>query len=181
MKHWEEWQKPYQYGTLVIWPPDEVREIVNAQRQDNDPVSQSYCGAHITITQPLLRDLEDSEWNQILDLLQDQGSFEIQYGPLNSFLPYPCIWYEIEPRQKVLEIRHALHKTGYFNLELNHTDDFIPHMAITEGFSGPAVDEDLLERLQATTRCGSFPCNELAYIVPNETFSFGVVKTLLLG
>jgi hypothetical protein len=63
---------------------------------------------------------------------------------------------------------------------MHHTDDSIPHMTITEGISGPTVNEELLERLQATARCGTFPCNELAYIVPNEKFKFGVMTTLPL-
>ncbi len=61
MDHWEEWQKVYQYGTRVIWPPAEVREIVNHQREKYDPVSASFCGAHITLTQPLLNPLSDAE------------------------------------------------------------------------------------------------------------------------
>jgi 2'-5' RNA ligase len=180
MDNWEDWQKLYQFGTIVIWPPDEVRKVVNSQRQAFDPVSQSYCEAHITVTQPLIRDIKDDEWNQILNILNDFDCFEIKYGPLNSFLPYPCIWYEIEPREKVLEIRHALHNTGYFNLKMSHTDDFIPHMTITEGISGPTVDEKLLERLQEIIRSGSFSCNDLAYIVHNEKFSFGVKTALPL-
>ena len=180
MDNWEDWQKLYQFGTIVIWPPDEVREVVNPQRQAYDPVSQSYCETHITITQPLIRAFLDDEWDQIQNVLKDYDCFEIEYGPLNSFLPYPCIWYEIEPREKVLEIRDALHKTGYFNLKMRHTEDFIPHMTITEGVSGPTVDEGLLERHQAEISNGSFSCNELAYIVPNEKFSFRVMRTLPL-
>ncbi len=50
MDHWEEWQKVCQHGTMVIWPPAEVREIVSHQREKYDPVSASFCGAHITLT-----------------------------------------------------------------------------------------------------------------------------------
>nr|CAP47454.1 putative integron gene cassette protein [uncultured bacterium] len=180
MDRWEDWQKPYQFGTIVIWPPDEIREIVNTQRNVYDPVSQSYCEAHITFTQPLTKSLSDDEWEQILKLLKNYDCFELEYGPLNSFLPYPCIWYEIEPKVRVLDIRNALHQTGFFNLNLSHTKDFIPHMTITEGLSGPAVDEGLLELLQGESRSGSFLCTEIAYIFPNDQFCFNVMKTLPL-
>jgi 2'-5' RNA ligase len=148
MDLWENWQKPYQYGTKVILPPKEIRELVNSQRQEYDPVSQSYCETHITVTEPFVRSLSDYEWDQILDLVKEFESFIILYGPLKSFLPYPCIWYQIEPREKVLKIRNTLHKTGFFNKEPKHSKDFIPHMTITEGLSGPKVNEALLERLR---------------------------------
>lgn len=41
MKSWEEWQKSYQYGLIVIRPPDEIRDLVNKQREEYDPLSQS--------------------------------------------------------------------------------------------------------------------------------------------
>ncbi len=177
----QDWQKPYQFGTIVIWPPDEVRVVVNNQREENDPLSQSYCEAHITVTQPLLKNLSESEWNQVLSVVKDFRSFQIDFGPLNSFLPYPCILYEIEPRERILELRQALHQTGFFNLTLPHTEDFIPHMTITEGLSGPTVDENLLKQLQKESCQGSFVCQELAYIVPDQRFCFKEIKTLPLA
>ena len=70
MDHWEEWQKVYQHGMMVIWPPDEIRKDVNAQRKAYDPVSASFCGAHITLTQPLLNPLSDMEWGNIQEILR---------------------------------------------------------------------------------------------------------------
>jgi 2'-5' RNA ligase len=181
MDTWEDWQRPYQYGTLVIWPPSDVRENVNSQREKYDPVSQSYCEAHITVTQPLCRWLDEEEWDRVRIVLAGFESFEIAYGPLNSFLPYPCIWYEVKPRERVLEIRNALHQTGYFNLEMKHPKNFIPHMTITEGLSGPAVDESLLQLLQGESGTGSFKCEGLAYIVPDDSFRLQVRSILLLA
>ncbi len=180
MDHWEEWQKVYQHGTIVILPPDEIRNVVNGQRETYDPVTASFCEAHITLTQPLLNPLSDTEWGNIQDMLRRFPAFEIQYGPIKSFLPYPCIWYEIQPADKILALRNALHQTGYFNLSLKHTDDFIPHMSITEGLSGPPVDEELLTILQEQSSQGSFICQDAVHIVPDESFCFGVVKRLPL-
>ncbi len=181
MKSWEEWQKPYQYGLIVIRPPDEIRDLVNKQREKYDPLSQSYCEAHITITQPLLKKLSDPDWDQIINLLGSYDAFEIKYGPIKSFLPYPCIWYEIEPRQQILDLRQALHQTGFFDLSLPFSEGFIPHLTITEGLSGPEVDQGLLNRLQGESSQGSFICQELTYIVPDQKFYFQVRNTLPLG
>ena len=180
MDNWEDWQKPYQHGTIVIWPPYEIREIVNAQREAYDPISRSICEAHITVTQPFSKFLSDVEWDSLFKLLNAYDPFKIEYGPLKSFLPYPCIWYEIQPKETVLELRSALHNTGFFNLGLKYTEGFIPHMTITEGLSGPSVDESLLDALQLKSRRGTFLCRELAYIVPEDRFYFRVVKVLPL-
>jgi len=176
----QDWQKPYQFGMIVIWPPDEVRVVVNKQREENDPLSQSYCEAHISVTQPLLKELSENEWDQVLSVVESFESFQINFGPLNSFLPYPCIWYEIKPRERILELRQALHLTGFFNLTLPHTEGFIPHMTVTEGLSGSAVDENLLIQLQKESRQGSFFCQKLAYIVPDHHFCFKEIETLPL-
>ena len=181
MASWEDWQRQYEFGTIVIWPPNEIRQTVNSQRAEYDPVSQAHCQAHISVTQPLSRWLDGEEWHQVSELILRHEFFEIHYGPVNSFLPYPCIWYEIRPSQKILEIRSALHLTGFFNLAIPHPQNFIPHMTITEGFSGPAVDQALLERIRSESTSGSFLCEELAYIIPNEEFRFEVAGTLPLS
>jgi len=181
METGQEWQMVYQYGTIVIWPPDEVRAVVNTQREKYDPVSLAYCETHITITQPLIKELAGEEWDQIHQILQRFDVFSLNYGPVNSFLPYPCIWYEIEPREKILELRQALHQTGFFNLTLPHTEGFFPHLTITEGLSGPPVDEVLLNQIQLESTSGAFLCQELAFILPDEKFCFQVGKILPLG
>ena len=181
MEHWEDWQKLYRHGTLVIWPPDEIMNIINTQREFNDPLSASICEAHITVTQPLLNLLSDAEWDQVQDIVKYFPAFEIRYGPLKSFLPYPCIWYDVQPMDQVRDMRDALHQTGFFNLSLKHTDDFIPHMTITEGLSGPNVDENLFDILQKQSSPGSFVCQDVAYIVPDESFCFIVKSRISLA
>jgi 2'-5' RNA ligase len=181
VEDWEDWQKVYQYGTLVIWPPDQVRKAVNRQRETYDPDSAAICEAHITLTQPLLDSLTESGLEIIQEVAGGFQAFEIHYGPLRSFLPYPCIWYEIQPAEKVLTMREALHQTGLFNLSLEHTEGFIPHMTITEGLSGPAVNERLLVELQEQSLVGSFLCSEAVWILPDKTFSFKIQKHFRMG
>lgn len=181
MDHWEDWQKVYQYGTLVIWPPDQVREVINRQREKYDPVSAAYVEAHITLTQPLLYPLSTPEWNAVEKIIHSFTVFDIQFGPSRSFLPYPCIWYEVQPANKILELRKALHQTGFFNLSLEHTEGFIPHLTITEGQSGPVVDQELLTSIQRECDPGTFICQDVAYIIPDDGFCFGVGTRISLG
>ena len=181
MESWEDWQKLYRFGTIVISPPDEVRKFVNAQREKYDPVSQACCEAHVSITQPLGRRLGSDEWHHVSNLLRRHESFEVRFGPVKSFLPYPCIWYEIQPSEKILNIRSALHQTGFFNLAMKHPETFIPHMTITEGLSGPPVDQGLLDQIAAEGATGTFLCESLSYIIPNQEFHFELASTLPLG
>ena len=181
MEHWEDWQKVYRHGTVVIWPPDDVRNIVNAQRESNDPLSASICEAHISLTLPLIDLLSESQWNQVRKIVKEFPKFKIHYGPLKSFLPYPCIWYEIQPIDMLKEIRDALHQTGFFNLPIKRHKDFIPHMTITEGLSGSVVDEELLDILQKQSNPGTFVLQHVAYIVPDESFCFKVKSIIPLA
>lgn len=181
MDHWEEWQKVYQYGTLVIWPPDEVRTIVNRQRLEYDPRSAAICEAHITLTPPLLKRLSVSDWGMLNEIASRFQPFVLKYGPLKSFLPYPCIWYDVQPMSKVRTIREAVLETGFFDLTHPRTADFIPHMTITEGQSGPDVNEKLLDDLQALSQPGEFTVSEITFIKPDENFSFNVQRRIPLG
>ena len=181
MDRWPAWGKRFQPGLFIIQPPEDVSLLVNAQRKACDPLSRSYIGAHITVTQPLSRTPSDSEWDLIEQILGNMQPFVIHYGPLKSFLPYPCIWYDVQPAERVLAIREALHQTGFFNLDEGYIDDFIPHMTITEGQSGPEVTKELLEKLQKESQPGSFLCEELVFSVPDQNFYFSPSKRISLG
>lgn len=107
--------------------------------------------------------------------------YEIHYGPLKSFFPYPCIWYEVQPAELILEIRSALHQTGLFNLQDGYIEDFIAHVTITEGQSGPEVDDVLLYKLQKESHPGTFFCEELTHSAPDQDFLFTPRKLISLG
>ncbi len=168
-------------GTLAVWPPVKVRRVVNQLRKQYDPISHSVCEAHITLTQPFLHPPSENDWHQLEGIIAGFEPFSIRYGPLNTFLPYPCIYYEIHPAERVLEIRRALHKTGMFNLELPHTDDFVPHMSITDGRPDIIRTKEIFEDLRGVVVGGSFQCTEIAFIVPDSDFRFGIARTLPLG
>ena len=178
MGSWPDWGKPYKPGLFIIQPPDHVSAIVDAQRKVYDPVSQNTISAHITLTQPLLNDPTESDWALFVQALSKIQPFEIHYGPIKSFLPYPCIWYDVQPAEQVLEMRSSLHQTGLFNLQEGYIKDFIPHMTITEGRSGPEVTPTLLEKLQNESQPGTFLCKELVLSVPDQNFHFSSQKKL---
>ena len=42
---WGDCRDGFRHGTLVIWPPDDVRAVVNALRECHDPASAAICEA----------------------------------------------------------------------------------------------------------------------------------------
>jgi 2'-5' RNA ligase len=180
MEEWEEWQRDFVHGTFVIWPPDPVRNVVNRLRERYDPISQRICEAHITLTQPFLRPASERDWQEMRKIVSGFEPFAISYGPLNTFLPYPCIYFEIHPAPKVLALRSALHAMVLFNLELPHTDDFIPHMSINDGRPDAERTLEIFETLKSSVPGGSFKCAEITYIKPDASFHFDVTHVLPL-
>jgi len=180
MSEWANWQESFRHGVLVIVPPARVRRTVDRLRAEYDPTSHSYFGTHITLTQPLVRQPREDDWTRLVQIAAGFDAFRIEYGPLDSFLPYPCIWFRIRPEERVLAIRQAFHDVGLFNLGLPYTNDFVPHITITEGSSSRKVDEGLLAELRGRSVEGSFACTEIACITPDSQFRFAVRHTLKL-
>lgn len=176
-----DFQRTCAHGTLVLWPPDAVREPVNQLRQRYDPASQAVCDAHITLTQPLLAEPSPADWQTIETALANFGPFDLSYGPLRSFLPYPCVYLEIGPRETTMQLRTALYDTGLFNLSLPFSDDsFIPHMSITDGAPDEPQTRSILTALAGSEPRGHFLCDRIAYIRPDADFHFEVARTLPL-
>lgn len=181
MEEWAEWQRNYIHGLFVIWPPDAVRQAVNRLREAYDPVSQATIEAHVTLTQPFLARPEPEAWARLEQLVAGFKPFEIRYGPVSTFFPNPVIFLEIQPREELLALRRALHETGLFNLSLPYTDDFVPHMTITEGRSGNVVDELMLGEVRSQAPQGTFLMGEIVCVAPDDRFHFEVVRRLSLG
>jgi 2'-5' RNA ligase len=177
---WAEWQKNYRYGTLVILPPHHIMKVIDELRQRYDPISQKICEAHITLTQPFIGPLNDNNLEKLEIIAAKYKSFSIQYGPLNNFLPYPCIYFEIHPVEKIMAIRNAMHEAGMCNLSLPYSTDFIPHMSITDGRPDPATTEKIYEELCRSISGGAFDCSEISLIVPDRNFHFKTVRHLRL-
>jgi len=179
MDGWLEWQKKFRYGTLVLWPPDAVRQQVNALRQRYDPESQRICETHITLTQPLVRVPSEADWRSLQSMVGACSPFTIQYGPLDTFLPYPCIYFRIEPAETVLALRAALHATGLCNLTLPHTEGFVPHMSLNDGRPDEQATRDIYRDLRENPPAnGALHCSDVAYIVPDEAFAFSIARRL---
>ena len=177
MQHWSEWQKSYAHGVILIWPPDDVRSRINPLRATYDPVSQSCCEAHISLTPPFRRQPSEQDWQAVHQALARHAPLDITYGPVNSFA-LDVIYLEIHPFEPLAALRDALLATGLFAAPAHA--DFVPHMTITEGLSSIPITAELLGKLRATVAGGTFRCSDLAYMRPNEDFHFKLTRRAAL-
>ena len=177
----EGWDRPYLPGALVVLVPDDVRRKVDRLRRKYDPVSASLVPPHITITQPFRHEPGNAELALVGRVLMDHKPFALRYGPLRTFLPYPCMWYEVQPVAALLELRAALHETGLFNTDLSHTDDFVPHLSITDGTPDAATTERVFRRIRNRVGQGRFRVTELVYTRPDWQLRFQPARVFGLG
>jgi hypothetical protein len=57
MSSWESWQRDYRFGVILVMPPPHIAAPIDALRQAYDPKSYAICSAHISVSDPLRRDL----------------------------------------------------------------------------------------------------------------------------
>jgi 2'-5' RNA ligase len=177
---WEEWQEEYRYGAFYIFPPSGVIEAIDALRRQYDPLSAAICQAHISLTEPLADPLTATQITELRSALSALPAFELTYGPLRSFPPYPGVVYAIQPEADLQRLRSRLHSTSPFAGSALKRRDIATHMTIAEFITVERTAE-LLKTLQGRVPEGAFRCSAIEYAVPNDAFHFERVLTLPLG
>ncbi len=178
--NWEKWKFEYQYGAFYIFPPNEVIEPIDALREKYDSQSARYCQAHISLSEPLTGPLTDEQLKELKETLSIIQPFEIKYGPLRSFPPYPGVCYTITPEKEFFDLRQVIHSTSIFEGNPLTRKDRAPHMTIAEFITIERTAE-LLKELQGKVPEGTFQCVSIEYAVPNDEFYFERVLTMSIG
>ena len=177
-----EFRRIWAHGTLVLLPPADVAALVDDLRARHDPRSAALIGAHITLTQPFLAPPDAGALAGVAAVVATVPPFTIHWGPLNTFMPYPCIHFEIHPTEPVLRLRDALHALGLFNLALPHSgSDFIPHMTVAEGYADAVDTQRLFDALRDGAPSGLFTCTTVIYSCPDADFRFQPRASFALG
>ena len=177
---WEAWQLEYKYGALYIFPPAGVIEPVDALRRAHDPHSAAICQAHISLSEPLPGPLTQTHLADLRAALHTTAAFDVRYGPLRSFPPFPGVVYAIQPEAEILRLRAIIHATSAFvGVPLRRKDN-APHMTIAEFITAERTHE-LLEELQGVVPEGTFLCDAIEYAVPNDRFIFERRLAIPLG
>jgi hypothetical protein len=180
MSSWSEWQKQYRFGIILIFPPDPPAGDVNRLREIYDPKSQSICKAHISLTVPLPRPMEDFHLDELKLPASEFEPFSVHYGPLSSYLPAPGVVLAIEPKDIFGSLVTKLESASVFENAAPRPYPFSPHLTISEFIDVDRTNELMVE-LQGKTPEGDFLCDSLSYAVPDENFRFTERERLSLS
>ncbi|MEX1158622.1 MAG: 2'-5' RNA ligase family protein, partial [Thermomicrobiales bacterium] len=102
-----------------------MRAVVNPLREQYDPASAAACEAHITLTQPFVTEPTDADLVVIARVLERFEPIEVSYGPLDTFLPHPCVYLAIAPVAPLTALHEALQATGLFHPVPEHHQRFV--------------------------------------------------------
>src|SRR5262245_36995434 len=177
ISHWEAWQQEYQFGVLLIYPPNPLLTQVNSLRATYDQQSQAICDAHISLTIPLPRPMSVAHWSELESLVAAIAPFPIRYGPLRHYLPYPGVCIAMEPQDILDDLRCKLESASVFTGASVRKYSFSAHMTIAE-FISVEQTKALMDELVDVVPTGIFRCNGVSYAVPDAQFHFTERKRL---
>ena len=178
---WLDWQKPYRFGVLLILPPEPVRSEINALRSIYDPRSHAGAEAHISLTVPFPREPHEGSWRELERKALGFSPFPLRYGPLVPFLPRPGAALDIAPQAELDRLRSALEACEIFQGAGPRAYPFWAHMTIAEFISAADTEKLVREIGGDRSPTGSFLCDHVSQLVPDESFRFREVKRLALG
>jgi len=180
MSSWESWQRDYRFGVILVMPPPHVAAPIDALRQAHDPKSHAICSAHISVSDPLHRELTDDAQKEIRELLWTVEPFEVQYDKPTASTRHPGVTCPVGPQERFDELKRVLHQASVFEGAVSSRRAIRAHMTIAEFLT---VEDSLriCADLVNTTPRGSFRCDRLEYIVPDTTFRFHRRETFFLG
>lgn len=178
--NWEDWQCDYRFGLLLILTPEEVSEKIDRLRAKYDPRSHAICPPHISISDPLRREMTPERQDEICGILRSVKPFKLHFDKPRASTEHAGVAYPILPQQPIDNLKCLLHTASIFAGEVYQRRGIPAHMTIAEFIS---IEEGLriCDKLQSSAPRGSFLCDRLEFMVPDENFRFQKKDTFFLG
>jgi 2'-5' RNA ligase len=177
---WEKWQRDYRLGLILIMPPEEVSQRIDPLRAKYDPRAYAICPTHISLSDPLRREMTPERDAEIRRILSSIQPFTLCFDKLQASTEHPGVAYPIRPHEPIDTLKEALHTASVFAGETYYRRNIPPHMTIAEFIS---IEDGLklCAQLQDTAPSGSFLCDRLEFIVPDKDFHFQRHGSFFLG
>lgn len=178
--NWESWQRDYCFGVILVMPPPHVALPIDALRQTYDQKSHAICSAHISVSDPLCRELSDDARKEIQELLTAVEPFEVHYERPTASTRRPGVTCPVAPQERFDELKRVIHQASVFDGAAYSRRKIPAHMTIAEFLT---IEDSLriCAELGDTASRGSFWCGRLEYVVPDATFRFQRRGTFFLG
>ena len=180
MLEWDEWQRDYRFGALLIMPPPEIAQQVDSLRARYDPKSYSICAAHISVSDPLSKEMTPDLQDEIRGILSAIGPFQLHYDAPQASTEYAGVYYPVRPQEPIDSLKQALHNSSAFSGDTHERRAIPAHMTIAE-FVSIEDGLKLCDTVQNSAPVGSFRCDKLSYVIPDEQFCFRQAETFPLG
>ncbi|HEX7173052.1 MAG TPA: 2'-5' RNA ligase family protein [Candidatus Limnocylindria bacterium] len=174
---WPAWQRDYRFGALVIEPPRWLAALLDPIRLRLDPESAAAFGAHITLTPPFATAPNSADEERAAAVIRGVAAMRLQLGRPTRFSGSPVVYLPVVPRHGFVKLRAMLLATGLFRLDLPHTDDFVPHLTLSEFGTAP---DAALKADVPPPEAMTFLVETVAWIVPDEAVRFSVRRTFPL-
>ena len=178
--NWEDWQRDYRLGLILIVPPPMVSTLIDSLRAEYDPLSAAICQSHVSVSDPLDCEMTRSIHSEIQRALASITPFQLNYGTPHASEDRPGIACPVFPQAPIDRLKRALHSTSAFSRKEYKRRHIPAHMTIAEFLS----NEDstiLCDELQKTVKGGTFLCDRLHFMVPDNRFRFKTSSTFYLG
>ena len=177
---WEDWYRDYRLGLILIMPPDEVSRQIDPLRAKHDPDAYAICPTHISLSDPLRREMTPELEEEIRGILSKIEPFTLYYDKPHASPERGGVAYPITPQEPIDDLKEALHAAAVFEGEVYGRRHIPAHMTIAEFIS---IEDSLklCAELQDSAPSGSFLCDRLEFIVPDQEFHFQRVDKFFLG
>lgn len=177
---WEAWQRDYEFGLLLIMPPQEVAREIDVLRAQYDPRSFAICPAHISVSDPLRCAMTPVLRDEISRMLSAVEPFTLYFGKPHASTERAGVACPVSPQESIDHLKEVLHTAAVFAGQVYQRRDIPAHMTIAE-FVSIAESLRICAELQSRVPGGSFLCDRLEFVVPDEKFSFQRVSSFRLG
>jgi len=178
--HWAPWQRDYRLGLILILPPPEVSRQIDPLKAKYDPRSFACCPTHISLSDPLRREMTAEVERELRGILSRAEPFALHFDKPHASPEHAGVAYPVTPQQPIDELKRVLHAASVFEGKAYRRRNIPAHMTIAEFLS---IEEGLklCRLLQGSAPSGSFLCDRLEFVVPNKGFRFQRVGTFPLG
>ena len=132
IKHWDDWQHDYRLGLILIMPPDDVAKQIDQLRAQYDPRSHAICSSHISVSDPLRREMTSALEQEIQGILKRVEPFTLFFERPHASPDRAGVAYPITPQQPIDELKEALHTASVFTGDAYQRRDIPAHMTIAE-------------------------------------------------
>jgi hypothetical protein len=109
---WEPWQHDYRFGVVLVMPPPHVASPIDALRQAYDQKSHAICSAHISVSDPLRRQMSDDAQEEIQELLRTVEPLEVHYDRPTASARRPSVAYPVSPQERFDELKCIIHQAS---------------------------------------------------------------------